>query len=62
MKAVIGAWADYLVFDPDGLTGEPRFEVCGEKRPLAEGYAFFFSAIGPALSAEIIQKMDGDPK
>lgn len=58
IKATIGQWADYLVFDPDGLTGEPRFELCGEKRPLAEGYAMFFSAIGPKLTEMIVQNLD----
>jgi hypothetical protein len=57
----IGQWADYLVFDPDGLTGEPRYEVGGKRRPLSEGYAMFFSAVGPELTKIIVQKMD-NPK
>lgn len=58
MKATIGQWADYLVFDPDGLTGEPRYEVGGKKRPIAEGYAMFFSMVGPAMTELIVRKMD----
>lgn len=58
MEATIGQYADYLVFDPDGLSGEPRYEVCGETRPLAEGYAMFFSVVGPELTEMTIQEMD----
>lgn len=59
MKITIGAYADYLVFDPDGLTGEPRYEVCGEKRPLEEGYAMFLSAVGPSVAEMICRPENG---
>lgn len=57
----IGQYADYLVFDPDGLSGEPRYEVCGEKRPLAEGYAMFFSLVGPTV-AEMLKRPENGQK